>query len=135
MPGATRWRVFAGVALLVVLGVLVGQAWGQREAEVTLRHGFALSAEGVISVSTHDDGSGDFAIPRDVAWVDATGSYHEDGRPDCLPPVGIGSIEVTFATVRVTDPSDYGWDRTVWVDCTGWDESSLTARQRANLAS
>ena len=69
-----------------------------------------------------------------MPWVDAAGSYHQDGRPECLPPVGIGAIEVSYATVPVTDPSGFGWDRTIWVDCSGWDESTLTARQRANLA-
>jgi hypothetical protein len=68
-------------------------------------------------------GSGDFAIPQDVPWVDATGSYHQDGRPECLPPVGIGAIEVTYATVPVTDPSGDGWYRTIWVDCSGWDRA------------
>jgi hypothetical protein len=130
--GMERWRLVAGTALLVVLAAVTGHAWGQREAEVTVRHGFALAMEGGISVSTHDDGSGDFSIPRDVPWRDSAGSFHEHGRPECLPPVGIGSIEVTYATVRV--PSEYGGDKTVWVDCSGWDESTLTQRQRQNLA-
>ena len=133
LAGVERWRLKASAVLLVVLAALAGHAWGQREAEVTVRHGFALSAEGAISVSTHDDGSGDFSIPRDVPWLDSAGEYHEDGRPECLPPVGIGSIEVTYATVPV--PSEYGGDRTVRVDCSGWDESMLTQRQRENLAS
>ena len=137
LAGATdrgRWRL-VGTALLVVLAALAGHAWGQRQAEVPVRHGFALSAQGVISVSAErDGGGGDRMIPRDVPWVDATGSYHQDGRPECLPPVGIGAIEVSYATVPVTDPSGFGWDRTIWVDCSGWDESTLTSRQRANLA-
>ena len=46
LAGATdrgRWRL-VGTALLVVLAALAGHAWGQRQAEVTVRHGFALSA-------------------------------------------------------------------------------------------
>ena len=130
-----RWWLLAGTALLVVLAALAGHAWGQREAEVTVRHGFALSAEGAISVSAErDGGAGDHLIPRDVPWGDATGAHHQDGRPECLPPVGIGAIEATYATVPVTDPSGDGWDRTIWVDCSNWDESTLTARQRGNLA-
>ncbi len=60
LAGATdrgRWRL-VGTALLVVLAALAGHAWGQRQAEVTVRHGFALSAQGVISVSAERDGGG-----------------------------------------------------------------------------
>jgi hypothetical protein len=121
------------VTAVLVLFVVVYLA-GRGDASTTIRHGQALSAPGDISVEV--DGSIGYTIPRDVAWVDSAGSYHADGRPECLPPVGIGTIPVTFATVEVKDPSGYERHQTVWVDCAGWDAAQdLSPRQAAALES
>lgn len=81
-----------------------------------------------------EEGFGSFYIPLDVTWIDSQGSYHADGRPECLPPVGLGEIDVTFATVKIKDPSGARRDLTIWVDCTGWDPAEdLTPKQTAIL--
>ena len=117
----------AVVALLTVATLLLSDHDGTR-----VRHGQALSASGAVSVEV-DGVDGYLSIPTDVAWLDSAGSYHADGRPECLPPVGIGTIDVAFATVPVEDPQGRR-EQTVWVDCTGWDPDQLTPQQRANLA-
>ena len=128
----SRRRLVPLVVTVAVMLVVVAYLVGRGDASTTVRHGQALSAPGDISVEV--DGSIGYMIPRDVAWVDSTGSYHADGRPECLPPVGIGTIAVTFATVKLNDPTGYEREQTVWVDCTGWDAAEdLTPRQAANL--
>lgn len=75
--------------------------------------GLALSAEGAISVAV--DGH-DYAIPKDVAWTDLRGGYHEDGRPACLPPSGRleGPVRITAQGVEV---AGYERRQVVHVEC------------------
>lgn len=129
--GSNRRRQLT-IALPAVVALVLAAYWaGRGHPPVTVRHGNALSAVGAISVEV--DGAIRFSIPTDVAWIDSAGSYHQDGRPECLPPVGIGNIAVTFATVKVKDPSAAQRDQTIWVDCTGWDPAEdLTPEQAAN---
>ena len=61
--------------------------------------GMALSAEGAIGLVV--DGH-DYAVPKDLPWTDLQGGYHEDGRPECLPPSGKleGPIRITAHSVE-----------------------------------
>ena len=55
------------------------------------------------------------AVPLEgVNWVDAMGSTHESGRPECLAPGT--SREVKFAAVAVTIEGRT-WRPVVWVSC------------------
>jgi hypothetical protein len=129
--GLTRRRSIVAVAVLaaIIAAFFVGR---HQSGTATIRHGQAISLVGVVGVLDH--GASKYTIPLDVAWVGSDGGYRSDGRPECVPPVGIGTIPVTFATVKVKDPDGYERDLTVWVDCTGWNpDEDLTPRQAANL--
>lgn len=127
MTGRRR-TIVAAVAILAV--IVAAFLVGRDRPSTTIRHGQALSAVGTISVEV---GPGTYSIPTDVAWLGADGSYRSGGRPECLPPVGIGVIDVTFATVKVKAPSAAAHDQTIWVDCTGWNPAEdLTAEQAEN---
>lgn len=77
-----------------------------------------LSAPGVISCSDDADrGSGEFMVPRDVAWVGFDGSFHDGGRPECLPATGLGEqgpVTVTWVPVQF---SGRAWKQVVGVTC------------------
>ena len=114
---AGRWSRDVVVTVALV-GVLLAGAylWGTRHPHVSVRVGMALSAEGIISVEA--DGWL-YGIPLDVRWQDEMGRWHDHGRPECLPPVGIGELgPVRFGTVTVAaEPGT--WTQTVWVSCNG----------------
>ncbi len=85
-PGWARRRLLATGALVVVaagLGFAVG-----RDARVVEEDVSCLSAPGTISCELEDGWT--VSVPRDVAWTDRRGDFHEGGRPTCLPPTGIG---------------------------------------------
>lgn len=57
-----------------------------------------------------------YGVNDSVAWVDASGSIHEDGWPDCLRPAG-ATRTVRFGATRVTIPDGGSYRPVVWVDC------------------
>jgi hypothetical protein len=83
------------------------------EAEVR-----CLSAVGDISCTDDPDpGHAEFRVPRDVAWTDANGDFHEGDRPQCLPPTGRGlegPVGITWVKVEVSGRS---WRQVVGVAC------------------
>lgn len=92
----------------------VGAEWGSRTQSTTA---YCLSAPGQIGCTENPDGTGrGYSIPRDVPWSD-DGATVQDGRPTCLPPIGIGNIRVTFAYETV-EVDGVRRDVAVWVDCT-----------------
>jgi hypothetical protein len=104
-------RVVVAVAVLVALG-----AWllvGATRQTVSVHTAVPSSAEGAISIEA--DGW-TYGVPLDgVRWIDETNTWHEDGRPDCLPAAGT-TLPVTFGAVEVT-VDDVRWRPVVWVDC------------------
>lgn len=83
--------------------------------EVEILTGVAHSAEGAISIEA---GDWTYGVPLDgVQWTDTNGTWHEDGRPECLPPVE-GTVPVRFAAVEVT-VDGVTWRPVVWVSCEG----------------
>lgn len=71
------------------------------------------SAEGAISIET---GEWTYGVPFDgVRWVDSDNVWHDEGRPECLPPIDPPAT-VTFAAVEVTIEGST-WRSVVWVDC------------------
>jgi len=57
-----------------------------------------------------------YGLHDGVAWIDASGSVHDDGWPDCLRPAG-ATKTVRFGAVSVTIPDGGGYRPVVWVDC------------------
>lgn len=104
-----KW-LLAVVAIAVVAMVAFLLA---RASAVTVLSGEAHSADNAISIFTDD---WTYSVPLEgVTWVDTNNTWHEQGRPECLPP-STETIPVTFATVQVTIEGAT-WRPVVWVSC------------------
>jgi hypothetical protein len=80
--------------------------------EPRIQTGRADAAEGAISIET---GDWTYSVPLDgVTWLDATNTWHDEGRPECLAPGA--SREVEFAAVEV-NVRGVTWRPVVWVSC------------------
>lgn len=108
-----RWLFVVIVVALVsgAAGCLVGN-----RTVVSVHTGSPMAGEHTISVEA--DGW-TYAIPEDLFWRDAQGSWHDRGRPDCIPPMAEDIAPVTFGAVDVTAPTGPGWRQVVWVTCPG----------------
>jgi hypothetical protein len=102
------------VLALLVAGVAAGNAWGRHQAGTRTLTGRAYSTPYQIGVTV--DGW-TYGIPVSVPWYDATGAFHEDGRPGCLP-ASAQLLPVTFGAVTVTHDGA-SWREVVWVSCRG----------------
>ena len=100
------------VAVILVVAVVAGFAAGSWRFGPSVHTGMAQSAEGAISVQS--DGWS-YGIPKDIAWTDEQDSFHERGRPDCLPP-SAAPIPIRFSAVEV-NAGAVQWRQVVWVDC------------------
>jgi hypothetical protein len=76
-----------------------------------------LSAIGAISCDLADGWT--IAVPRDVSWTDRLGRFHDSGRPQCLPPTGIGLEDPVLISWVHADLDGMGWRQVVAVDCRG----------------
>lgn len=102
-------------ALLLLTAVLLLSACGP-PSELTMRSALIHSAS---SISSEPIDGWTYGIPLDVAWTAEDGSFHQNGRPACLPadsgPTGmVGPI--TFASVNVV-AGGQTWRPVVWVSC------------------
>ena len=99
----------AAVAVAVVVGFLVG-TW---RAGATIQTGRAdsMGGGGGSIVTT----GWTYGFSSDVAWTDASGSWHDGGTPACLPPLS-SRDGVRFASVDVT-VDGATWRPVVWIDC------------------
>lgn len=108
-----RW--LAILASSCLLAGLLGFLIGVNRSGVTVR-----SCTGYVAPTQATATCGDgwaYAIPVDsVRWRDASGSWHDAGRPDCLP---LGPQEVSRITFATVDASVNGlsWRPVVWVSC------------------
>jgi hypothetical protein len=108
-----RWWV-AGLVVALAASAFVGFTVG-RGSPVATEEVRCLSAEGTIGCTLRD--GWDVSVPLDVAWTDSKGVFHDDGRPDCLPPTGRGrSGPVQIAWTKV-EAGGVGWRQVVWVRC------------------
>jgi hypothetical protein len=109
-----RSRFVLAVVAIAVLGALA--AWllvGVTRQTVSIHTAVPSSAEGAISIEA---AGWTYGVPLDgVRWIDGTNTWHEDGRPECLPASGT-TLPVTFAAVEVT-VNGATWRPVVWVDC------------------
>jgi hypothetical protein len=97
-----RW-VVAGVVLTVTAAVL-GAVWGTRQTGV---HTEVVTCYSQQSISCDLADGWTVGVSKDLPWTDVEGTFHEKGRPACLPPGG------------VTDPVRLHWveaasDGTEW---------------------
>jgi hypothetical protein len=104
----------AGLAIgLVIAFVAFGIGASQSDAEVMT--GRAHIGH---NMATIESGGWFYGVNESIAWMDADGSFHEDGWPACLQPDG------TIRTVRfgavppVSTPDGSGFGPVVvWIDC------------------
>lgn len=110
-PGRRR-----GLILPLVVGVAAGAlgwALGSHHNEGNEeKHGTAYSGPGQISATA---GGVTYNIPLQVDWLDADGIWHDNTRPDCLPP-NFKQIPVTFGAVE-WQHHELGGYTVPWVDC------------------
>jgi hypothetical protein len=103
------------LALGCLLTGLIGFLVGVNRSNVTIRSCSAYAAP-TQATATCGDGWA-YAIPVDgVKWRDASGVWHDAGRPDCLPPGPQGVNRITFATVDAK-VNGVAWRPVVWVSC------------------
>ena len=104
-----RFRVVILAAVLLAVGFGVG-TW---RAGTRMETGRADSkAHGGGSIITE---GWTYGFGPDVMWIDTGNSWHDNGTPDCLPP--LSSVEgVRFAWVEVTVEGST-WRPVVWIDC------------------
>lgn len=97
------------VAAMGFVAVVVGACGGAGGPAVLT--GRADAGEGGLSIST-----GDFTYGGGYgfAWTDEGGTWHDRGRPTCLPTGA--SRQVRFAATEVT-VDGATWRPIVWVDC------------------
>lgn len=109
-------RVPAIVVLAFAVAALValaGYAFGASRSSDRAMTGVAHIGDHMASIEA--DGWF-YGLSDSVAWLDASGSFHENGWPDCLRPAG-ATKTVRFGAARVTTPEVAGFRPVVWVDC------------------
>jgi hypothetical protein len=100
-------------AAFVGFGMAIGVGAGPRMSETKVFRDVPANA-GDSQVSATVDGV-TYGVSGDVPWVDASGSWHEQGWPACVPPRS--QPRVTFGGAVVFGPTGAGSYRMLWVDC------------------
>ena len=107
LPSRGSPWVLAGALLLAALG---GFLLGSERSDVMELEGRAGVGE---HVATIESGGWSNGLSQSVAWIDASGSYHDDGWPECLGRAG-NTTNVRFDAVEVPL---LGSRAVVYVDC------------------
>jgi hypothetical protein len=118
MAEARRTRLLSRSTVAVVAALVVAAVAflvGQRSPTMAAAEVGCLSAEGVISCTLPD--GWDIEVPRDVGWTDVRGRRHQNGRPQCLPPTGIGLEEPVRLHWLPVEVDGSSWRQVVWVTC------------------
>ena len=108
-----RW-VAAGFVVLLIASAAVAFGIG-RHFRINTEDVKCLSAPGTIGCTLKD--GWDVSVPLDVAWTDSQGTFHEGGRPECLPPTGRGLEGPVRLSWTKVDIDGMGWRQVVWVGC------------------
>jgi hypothetical protein len=117
-PSFSAWTGSRGrVAMIVAVGLLLvfaGYVLGRHREATHSVSGPAQVGDRVVTM-TGPDGTA-YGFSESIPWLDATGSWHEGGWPECL-----GSARaldsVTFGVTRVDYPDASSADQVVYVDC------------------
>jgi hypothetical protein len=108
-PRSDGTRAWVLVGAVLAAG-LAGFLLGSERSDVMDLQGRAAVGE---HVATIESGGWSYGLSESVAWIDASGSFHEDGWPECLGGAGTRA-NVRFGAVAV--PS-IGIRAVVYVDC------------------
>jgi hypothetical protein len=93
------------------LGVSVGASPRMSETKVFRD---VVAGVGDSQMTAHVDNVA-YGVSGAVSWVDASGSWHEDGWPACAP--ARTQSRITFGGAVVYGPTGAGSYRILWVDC------------------
>lgn len=96
----TDWRMLAVAAAAIAVVAGLGGFWvGSSKGDAFETVGTAHSTEAQIGVEG-DDWS--YNVPLDVRWTDADGTWHDSGRPECLPPsdTALEGVRITAVPVE-----------------------------------
>jgi hypothetical protein len=104
-----KWAIAGSVLLAGFGGVLIGS----NRSDVMDLEGTAYVGD---RVATIESGGWSYGVSESVAWIDASGSYHERGWPTCLGSTG-SSPKVKFGAVAVTLPDSVTYRAVVYIDC------------------
>ena len=106
--GKRAWVLVVAVLAAGLAGFLIGS----ERSDVMDLQGRAHVGDHMASIES--DGWF-YGLSESVAWIDASGSFHEDGWPECLGSEG------TRANVRfgAVDVPTVGIRAVVYVDCSG----------------
>ena len=107
MTGRRKVWVFVGALLLAGLA---GFVTGSQRSDVMELEGRAHVGENVASI---ESGGWTYGLSQSVAWIDASGTHHDDGWPGCLGRAG-NTTNVRFGAV---DVPLLGIRAVVYVDC------------------
>lgn len=107
----------AGAAVVsLLLGLVAGYVVGEGRSDMHEADVACLSAPGTISCGPlGSPGHAEYRLPLDVAWT-KNGTFHFDGRPDCLPPTGRGTTQVRVTWTEV-ETGGVAWKQVVGVHC------------------
>ena len=107
------------LAIIVVIAATVGYGIGVRvgagprmsETKV-FRDATASVGDSVMTAFVDNIAYG---VSGEVPWVDASGSWHDQGWPACAP--ARSQSRITFGGAVVYGPTGVGDYRMLWVDC------------------
>lgn len=111
--GGSTPRILTVLILLTAAGVL-GFGAGSRTRVVT-EEVWCLSAEGTIGCSLGD--GRDVSVPVTLSWTDSGGTFHEGGRPSCLPATGRGLEGPVRVSWTEVDVDGMHWRQVLHVAC------------------
>jgi len=104
-------RVVAAVVVCLAIGGVAGFVIA-RTTNVTVLTGSFYVGDHEATAAV---GGSAYGVSESVPWVDATNTWHEDGWPACLAPVG-ATRTATFGVTTINGPFS-SWPEVVWVSC------------------
>lgn len=120
-PSMSRIRGVVPVTVVVVValaaGAILGSKWTSSRHNLGGWH-TARAYIGTQQVSIAYDGWTYGAVGSVGEWIDARGSWHDRGWPDCLQVPAGSTADVRFAAHRVTLDGT-SWRPIVAIDCRG----------------
>lgn len=105
--------IIFGIAAAVGYGIGVGVGAGPRMSETKVFRDVTASVGDSQMTAFVDNVA--YGVAGEVAWVDASGSWHPQGWPACAP--ARSQSRITFGGAVVYGPTGAGDYRMLWVDC------------------
>ena len=106
------WHGLVLAILILCVGGAAGYAVGANRSNVSV-------LTGTFYVGDHEASSSvdgwTYGVIDSLPWLDSNNSWHEDGWPACLGPVGT-THTVRFGYTAVDGPT-LSWRQVVWVSC------------------